>query len=94
MGGGSDPVAFEADDDGDLGGVFGAEAEGFGPVGGFVGGVPGFCLASFDLGGVSGWVSRNWLNGLDGVVRIPLLGRSLWLRGACALSDRRLASSC
>lgn len=49
--GGPDPVAFKADYDGDFGGVFFAEPDGFGEVGFFVGGVPGFCLAGFDLEG-------------------------------------------
>jgi hypothetical protein len=52
LGGRTDPVAFEANNDGDLGAVFLSQAEGFGEVGFFVGRVPGFCLASFDLGGV------------------------------------------
>lgn len=50
--GGADPVAFEADYDGDLRGVFFAQAEGFGEVGFFVGGVPGLCLPGFDLEGL------------------------------------------
>jgi hypothetical protein len=65
---GTDPVAFEADYDGDLGGVFFAEPESFGEVGFFVGGVPGFCLAIFDLEillasevNIEGWmIGRRW----------------------------------
>lgn len=46
---GPDPVALEPDDDVDLRGVFGPQPQGFFPVGGFVGGVPGLCLAGFNL---------------------------------------------
>lgn len=48
----ANPIAFEANYDGDLGAVFLSQAEGFGEVGFFVGRVPGFCLAGFDLEGL------------------------------------------